>query len=263
MTKISSVMTLIAMASCTMSLCHAAEQYIMAECNIDTKLCGNSYPVTTLWPKLKGTPFANVINGGFSDQEYDDYTYMLSANNFAELTFPTKEYRLLTDDYYSDAPDILHNGADVVFEAVYNKNETKAPSSATAYVKDDNIVFYSGDWRAPSQKLIAAFPALAGTVFAKHLTAAVAKPGTQGKHVYLFSGSKAATLDTVSKKFVDAPVDIDKAWKNLWNSERGVHGAIRSGKKNTIYLFTYEQKVPAEPPAGVKPPPGCQDCIPK
>ncbi|MEG5901562.1 hypothetical protein [Enterobacter bugandensis] len=258
--NVSSVVTLIAMT--TSCLCHAAEQYIVAECNVETRLCGNSSPVTTLWPKLKGTPFANIINGGFPDFDDNDYTYLLSANKFAQLTFPTKEYELLMDNYYSDAPDILLNGADVVFETMfYRKNKTK-DSNASAYVKDDNIVFFSGEWLAP-QKLSTAFPVLTGTIFAKHLTAAVAKPGTDANQVYLFSGNQTATLDIKSQKFVDAPEDINKAWKNLWSSARGVHGAIFSGKNNTVYLFTYEPKIPAEPPPGIKPPPGCQDCIPK
>lgn len=218
--------------SYTLPVYSAGVDYLVAKCNPVTKKCETPVHVIDKWPMLKGTPFAGAINGAI-DAVGGEVT-LYSGSNIADFVPSTGQFMFFSNDAFADAPDFLHQGADVMFDM---PKTTALPYGAVIYIKNDTAVFYHADWKAP-QKTTGAFPGINGTLFAKKIDAAMPVPFTDKEQTYLFSGGYFAVLNAKTGQLVGTPQKISDAWSGLPADYHGVKGGFISD--NIIYLFIYK-----------------------
>ncbi|MFI1303021.1 hemopexin repeat-containing protein [Streptomyces sioyaensis] len=90
------------------------------------------------------------------------------------------------------------------------------------------------------------WPSLKGTVFENGIDAAVQSPANT-EEVYLFKGDQYALVNyapgTTGDKIINGPKAITEGWPSLKGTvfEKGVDAALRSSRKDEVYLFKGDQ----------------------
>ena len=232
MKKILYGLVLLGMAGNIMPASAAEVSLMVAKCHVKDKKCAPAAPVVELWPALKGTPPANVVNGGIDPNS--GYITLFSALSVGLFNPEIDKYLHLSDTLFSTAPEFLHKeGADVVFDGINYRS---------IYVKNDTAAYYDGSgtpgkWSLP-QRLSNMYPGLAGTLFSGKLDAAVPVPGSGSERIFIFAGGYIATLNLNTRQFDGDPRPVTEVFSGLWEAWRGVYGAFSLGD-DYVYLFSY------------------------